>query len=229
MRQLFDMPVFGVLASIAAYEAGLKIYKKTKLPVLNPLLISIAIIIALLYGFNIGLDSYDKGGNMISFFLQPATVILAVPLYGKRELLKKHFLPIITGIAVGAITSIISILILARFFKLDSTLSLSLVPKSVTTPVGVELSKQIGGIPSITVTVIIITGITGAVLGPYVCKLFGITDRIAVGTALGTSAHAIGTTKAVELGDVEGAMSGMSIGIMALFTVILAPFLIKLI
>lgn len=227
MRELFDLPIFGVLISILAYEAGLLLYRKAKLPVLNPLLISIVLVIGTLTVMKIDLESYNKGGSLISFFLQPATVILAVPLYQKRELLKKHFLPIVSGIAAGSTVSIISIRLLAGMFKLQSELSLSLVPKSVTTPVGVELSRQLGGIPSITVAVIIITGITGAVMGPFICKALGITDRIAVGTALGTSAHAIGTTKAIELGETEGAMSGMAIGIAALFTVLLAPVLVR--
>jgi len=219
MRELVDTPFFGIIISIAAYELGLILYRKTKLSILNPLLISIALVMAFLAKFNISLDSYNKGGDIISIFLGPATVILAVPLYKQFESLKANVVPITAGIFAGCVAAVSSVYLLARLFRLPQVLSLSLIPKSITTPIGIELSKQIGGIPPVTVAAIIITGIMGAVLGPFICKSLKITDSIAVGVALGTSSHAIGTTKAIELGEVEGAMSGLSIGVAGLITV----------
>lgn len=228
MRELFDSALFYVFISVLAYEIGLLIYRKTKISIMNPFLISVFLIIVYLLKTNTSLESYNKGGSLISFFLGPATVILAVPLYRQLELLKANILPVLAGIAIGSITSVVSVLIMAKLFKLEDSIRLSLVPKSITTPIGIELSKQIGGIPSITVAAIIITGITGAVFGPLVCKLFKITDKIAVGTAFGTSSHAIGTSKALETGEIQGAMSGLSIGIAGIITVIVTPIILKL-
>lgn len=225
MRELIDTPLFGIIISILAYEFGLFLYKKTRLAVFNPLFIGITLVICFLLKFNISLDIYNKGGSIISFFLGPATVILAVPLYKQLERLKKNILPVVTGIAVGCITALTSVYLLSWLFKLTRPLYLSLLPKSITTPIGMEVSRQIGGIPPLTVAVIILTGITGAVVGPYICKLFRITDDVAVGIAFGTSSHAIGTTKAIELGETQGAMSALSIGVAGLITAFLAPII----
>jgi putative effector of murein hydrolase len=155
--------------------------------------------------------------------------MLAVPLYKQVESLKKNFSQIMVGIVSECTASIMSIYLLSKLFKLDKALELSLLPKSITTAVGIELSKQIGGIPSMTVTAIVITGILGAIIGPLVCKVSKITDEIAVGIALGTSSHALGTTKAIELGEVQGAMSGLAIGTSALVTVIITTIFIRFI
>lgn len=228
MSALINTPLFGILISIAAFEMGLFIYKKTKLPVFNPLLISIILIISLLLGFDIDFEIYNKGGQFISLFLGPATVILAVPLYKQLHLLKANLLPILAGIITGSITSVVSVIIFTKVFNLERAIQASLIPKSITTPVGIEVSKQLGGMPSITVAAIIITGIVGSIIGPYFCKVFKITDKIAFGIAMGTSAHAIGTSKAVEIGEVEGAMSGLSIGIAALVTVVITTFIVNI-
>ncbi|HHW48336.1 MAG TPA: LrgB family protein [Clostridiaceae bacterium] len=227
MKELFDNPLFYVLITIVAYEFGLFVYRKTKVSVLNPYLISVILIILFLSKANISIESYSKGGDLISFFLAPATVILAVPLYKQLNLLKANILPIVVGVFAGSITAIVSVCVLSKLMKLPLPISLSLVPKSITTPIGIELSKQIKGIPSVTVATIIITGIFGAVFGPFICKLFRISDKIAVGIAFGTSSHVIGTTKAVELGEVEGAMSSLSIGIAGVITVLIAPLILK--
>jgi predicted murein hydrolase (TIGR00659 family) len=226
--KFINTPIFGILITIIAFEIGLFINKKTKVSIFNPLLISILIIITFLLKFNIDLDIYNKGANFISFFLGPATVILAVPLYKQLDLLKSNLISIVVGICVGCITAVVSVLYLIKLFNLTNSVGLSLVPKSITTPIGIEVSNNIGGIPSITVVAIIITGILGAVMGPFICKLFRIKDKIAVGIAIGTSSHALGTTKAIELGETQGAMSSLSIGIAGLITVFLAPLLIKI-
>lgn len=229
MKELFNLPLFGILLSLIAFEIGLLINRKTRIAVFNPLLIAILLIIAFMKGFNVSLDSFNKGGSIISFFLGPATVILAVPLYKQIKLLKANLVPIAAGIIIGCVTAITSIYLFSRLFALNTSLTYSLIPKSVTTPIGLEISKQLGGIPAITVAAIVFTGIVGAVAGPLICNIFKIKDKVAVGIAIGTSAHALGTTKAIELGETEGAMSGLAIGLAGLATVFLAPLFIKLI
>lgn len=221
MRELLETPVFQVLISILAYETGLFIYRKTKISLFNPLLIGILLVMGFIMKFGISLDTYNKGGNLISFFLGPATVILAVPLYKQLDSLKKEFIPIMAGILTGCITTVFSVRFLSARMGLSKELQESLIPKSITTPIGIELSKQLGGIPSVTVAAILITGIFGAMIGPGVCKVLRITDKTATGIAIGTSSHAVGTTKAVELGEKEGAMSGLAIGVAGIFTVLL--------
>lgn len=228
MREILETPMFAILLSILAYEIGLYINRRTKLAILNPLLISIVLVIAALAVFKIPLDKYKDGGNFISFFLTPATVILAVPLYKNINSLKKDYIAVISGILVGSITAIASVWALSRAFGLPRNLLASLIPKSITTPLGIELSKQIEGIPSVTVAAIIITGIIGAVFAEWVLKLCKITDETAQGIAIGTSSHALGTTKAVEMGEKQGAMSGLAIGLTGIATVVIATILYNL-
>lgn len=229
MTEIIYSPLFGILISLIAFEIGCLIYIKTKLAFCNPLLISIILIILFLLKFNISLDAYNNGGKFISFFLGPSTVILAVPLYKKINLLKENFIPIILGICSGSCISIISVIILGYLFKLDNPITLSMMPKSVTTPIGMEISKQLGGISGITVCAIVITGILGSVIGPTILKFFKINNKVAKGIAIGTASHAVGTSKAIELGETEGAMSGLSIGIAGLITVLISPVFVKII
>ncbi|MBS4539031.1 LrgB family protein [Clostridium sp. D2Q-11] len=226
MDWFIDTPYFGILISIVMFEIGLYINKKTKIPVLHPLLISIGLIIGILLAFDISLETYEKGGNMISFFLGPVTVTLAVPLYKKIDLLKKHTKPILIGIIVGVFTSILSVVGLTKLFGYEDEMIYSLIPKSITTPIGIEVSESIGGIPSITVVSIIVTGIIGAIVAPFVCKIFRIEDKVAKGIAIGTSSHAVGTSKAMEMGETEGAMSGLAIGLAGLLTAVIVPILL---
>ena len=228
MQDIISSPLFGVFVSLLAFEIGCIIYKKTKLPIFNPLFISMILIIALLKAFNISLEDYNKGGSIISFFLGPATVILAVPLYKKINLLKQHIVPILSGIIIGSTVGMLSIIGLSKLFGLSEELNKALVPKSVTVPIGMEISKQIGGIPSVTVAAIVITGILGSIIAPTLCKLCRIKDSVAKGIAIGTASHAVGTTKALEMGETEGAMSGLAIGVAGLVTVIIAPIIVKL-
>lgn len=222
-------PLFGVFITLLTFEIGLWINKKTKLSFLNPLLISMGIIVFILFKFEIPLEDYNKGSQLFTFFLGPATIALAIPLYKNRKLLKTDGLPIIGGIAVGTTVGITSIILMSKAFGLDSQLGLSLVPKSITTPIGIEVSKQIGGLPQLTVAAIIITGITGAIIAEPFLKLLKIKDPVAKGIAIGTASHAVGTSKAIEMGEVEGSMSGLSIGIAGLLTVFIAPLLIAII
>ena len=215
--------LFGIVLSLVAFEIGLYIYKKSRIPFFNPLLIAITLVVSFLLIFNIDFELYNAGAKFINMFLGPATVILAVPLYKQIELLKKHAPAILIGILLGSIIGICAVIGLSYILGLDSQLIKSLLPKSVTTPIGIELSNQLEGIVPITVLAIIISGITGAVIGPSVCKIFKITDSVAIGVAIGTAAHAVGTSKALEIGETEGAMSGLSIGIAGLMTVFIAP------
>ena len=224
---LFSTPLFGILISLLAFQAGVFLYKKTRSSAFNPVLVGMVLVILFLLYTGIDFETYNRGGDYISFFLGPATVVLAVPLYKKISLLKSNALPILAGISAGTFAGISSILLMARLFGLDELISKSLVPKSVTTPIGMEVSRQIGGLPAVTVAAIIITGIIGAVFGPAICRRFGIRDKVALGVAIGTSSHALGTTKAVELGETEGAMSGLAIGLAGLITVVLAPLLVR--
>lgn len=223
MNTLTNNLLFGIVLSLVAFEIGLYINRKTKLPLLNPLLIAIALVIAFLVAFKIDFQVYNNGAKFINMFLGPATVILAVPLYKQIESLKKHSKAILTGVFFGSIIGMFSVMGLSYILGLDAMIIKSLLPKSVTTPIGIELSNQLGGIVPITVLAIILTGIIGAIMGPTICKVFKITDSVAVGVSLGTAAHAIGTTKALEIGETEGAMSGLSIGIAGLMTVFIAP------
>ena len=227
MKEILRSPLFGVMISLIAFEIGLFINKKVKKSYLNPLLIAIAIVILVLKTFDISLQDYNKGGQIISFLLGPATVALAVPLYKNFTVLKKNALPIIVGIFTGSMVSITSIILLSKTFGLEAVLALSLVPKSVTTPIGIEVSKQLGGVTEITVAAIIITGITGAIMAQVLFAVLKIKDKVAIGIAIGTSAHAVGTAKAIEMGETEGGMSGLAIGVAGLITVIIAPIIVK--
>lgn len=214
---------FGIFISLVAYEIGKMIYKKTKLPIFNPLLVAIVLVILFLRVFNIDFETYNQGGQFINMFLGPATVILSVPLYKQLSLLKKNFIPIIVGITIGCFISVLSIILLSKAFGLDKNIIISLLPKSVTTPIGIEISNSLGGVTGVTVLAIVITGITGAIIAPVVCKIFRITNPVARGIGIGTASHAVGTSKALEIGETEGAMSSLSIGIAGLITVVIAP------
>lgn len=225
MEGITNNPLFGVIISLVAFEIGKFIFDKTKLAILNPLLIATIIVMGFLHFFHIPVGDYMLGGNLIVFFLAPATVVLAIPLFQQVDLLKKHFVPIIGGGIVGALVAILSVVILGKILGIDHQLLVSFMPKSITTPIGIELSKMLGGIPSITVFAIIITGITGNVTAPFIYSIFRIKHPIAKGLGLGISSHAVGTSRAIEMGKVEGAMSALSIVIAGILTIILAPIL----
>ena len=223
MNIIIENIFFGIVISLIAFELGKIIYNKTKLPIFNPLLTSIIIVIVILKIFNIDFELYNKGGQFINMFLGPATIVLAVPLYKQFELLKKNFLPILLGITIGSLVGILSIISISVFLKLDNLITISLLSKSVTTPIGIEITNQLGGLAPVTVLAIILSGIVGAIIAPPVCKVFKITNPVAIGVGIGTSSHAVGTSKAFEMGETEGAMSSLSIGIAGVITVFLAP------
>ena len=229
MTQLIDNPIFGVLITLMAYEAGLYLQRRTGIALLNPLLISTVLIILFLAISGIEYERYNTGGKIVSFFITPATVALAVPLYRNFKLLRANLWPIFLGITAGVLVNFISLYLLVEYTDLGKEMFYTLVPKSVTTPIGIELSQQIGGIPQITIAAIIISGLTGVILGPVIFRIFRISDKVARGIAYGTTSHALGTTKALEEGEIEGSMSGLSIGIAGLLTAVMVPLLLKLI
>lgn len=211
---------FGAFVSLAAYEAGLLLKKKFRLAILNPLLIAIVCVMGFLSVANVAYDTYNEGAKYLSYLLTPATVALAVPLYQQLALLKKNFRAVAFGIVSGVLASLVSVLLLSILFGLSHEQYVTLLPKSITTAIGMGVSQELGGISTITVAVIIITGILGNVIAESVYRLFRIEEPVAKGLALGTSAHAIGTAKAMELGEVEGAMSSLAIAVAGLLTVL---------
>lgn len=210
----------GVFLSLGAYFIGLAIKKKTGLVITNPLLIAVILVIAFLSVLDIPYEAYNQSAKMLSSLLTPATICLAVPLYEQLSLLKKYKSAIFAGILSGVITSLICVLTLSLLFSLDHASYVTLLPKSITTAIGMGVSEKLGGYVSITVATIIITGILGNMIAESVLKIFRITEPVARGIAIGTSSHAIGTTKALELGQIEGAMSSLSIVISGILTVI---------
>lgn len=227
MYNVFDTEIFGVILTILFFNIGIYIQKKTNKPIFNPLLIAILGIILFLSITKIPYESYKLGGDRINFFLGPVTIVLAVPLYKQFDLFKKYLLEILIGISCGVVVSFISIKLIGHFTNADVDIINSLIQKSITTPMGISLTKTLNGVEAITVVSIILTGILGAIISPIVFKIGKINNPVAKGIALGTSAHALGTTKALEMGEVEGAMSGLSIGISGIITVILIPIIIN--
>ena len=227
MYNVFDTEIFGVILTILFFNIGIYIQKKTNKPIFNPLLIAILGIILFLSITKIPYESYKLGGDRINFFLGPVTIVLAVPLYKQFDLFKKYLLEILIGISCGVVVSFISIKLIGHFTNADVDIINSVIPKSITTPRGISLTKTLNWVEAITVVSIILTGILGAIISPIVFKIGKINNPVAKGIALGTSAHALGTTKALEMGEVEGAMSGLSIGISGIITVILIPIIIN--
>jgi len=211
---------FGVFISIMGYELGLFLKKTFKKAVFNPLLISIIFVIIVLLIFHVDYGSYNNSAKYLSYLLTPATVCLAIPLYEQLELLKRNVKAIITGIVSGVLTSIGSIFLLSLLFHFTHEQYVTLLPKSITTAIGMGISEELGGIVTITVTVIIVTGVLGNIIAEPICKIFHIEEPIAKGIAIGTAAHAIGTAKAMEMGEIEGAMSSLAIAVAGLMTVV---------
>lgn len=225
MSELFASPFFGIALSIAAFAIGVQIQKRTGFVICNPLIIAIVLVAAVLLIFRIPYESYNKGGEIINMFLAPATACLAVSIYSKIEVLKKNWLPILVGCICGSLASMGSVWGLCRMFGLDAAVTASLMPKSVTTPIAVSIAGSHGGMTPITVVAVILTGIMGSIMAPMLIKMFRVKDSMTAGLAIGACSHAVGTSKAVELGETEGAMSGLAIGICGIVTVIFSLFM----
>lgn len=219
---------FGVTVSLAGYAIGLWLKKKIRKPFANPLLIAILLVMGLLVFLGIDYDTYNESAKYLSYLLTPATVCLAIPLYQQLTLLKKHWKAVIGGLTAGVASSLISVWGLSVLFRLTHEQYVSLLPKSITTAIGMGVSEELGGIVTLTVASIILTGVLGAVIGEAVCRLFRIKNRVAVGLAFGSAAHAVGTSRALEIGEIEGAMSSLAIAVSGLITVAVASFFVGL-
>ena len=223
MNDFFRESMFaGVTLSLVAYLIGTLLKKKFKLGIFNPLLISIVVSIAVLVVGKVDYDTYNEGAKYLSWLLTPATVCLAIPLYEQWGLLLKNFKAVMLGLVAGTITSLTTVLVLALLCGLSHEEYVTLLPKSITTAIGMGVSEELGGYVTITVAVIIITGVLGNIFGELICKIFKIDEPISKGLAFGASSHAIGTAKALEIGEVEGAMSSLAIAVSGILTVALS-------
>lgn len=221
MNDFFRESVYaGAVLSIFTYMIGVRIQKKLKLALFNPLLISYILVIAFLVIFRVEYDSFLQSARYIHFFLTPTTVCLAIPLYEKYELLRKNKIAILAGVLAGTLSALLSVFLLSLLFRLDHASYVTMLPKSVTTAIGMGLSEELGGYVPITVASIVVTGLSGNIMAKWVCQAFRITDPVARGVAIGTASHAMGTAKALEMGKTEGAMSGLAIVVAGLLTVV---------
>lgn len=215
---------FGGLLTLAAYEIGVILRKKWKLAIFNPLLIAVVLIIALLKLCHVNYRYYQEGADYISYLLTPATVSLAVPLYQQLQVLRKNALAIFGGILAGTVAGMGSVLGLSILFELSHEEYVTLLPKSITTAIGMGISEELGGVVTITVAVIVLTGVFGNIAADNILRLFHVKHPIAKGVSIGTAAHAMGTARAIEMGEIEGAMSGLSIVVAGVITVVAASF-----
>ncbi len=214
---------FALVLTLLAYQAGLWIRRKTKTPLASPMLAAVALIIICLLALGVPVEAYTAQVRPLQILLTPATVALAIPLYKQLALLRRHPVAILGGIGAGTLTALASVWALSRLFGLSQAQYITLLPKSITTAIGMGLSEKMGGMATITVLAIAITGICGNMLAETLCRLFGIKDPMAQGLAIGTSAHALGTAKAMELGAVQGAMGSLAIVVAGVMTVVLVP------
>lgn len=222
---LTSTPLFGILICLAAFITATAIRRKTGSVVANPFLLATIMIVAVLLVFDIPYEDFKAGGDYINFFLSPVTVLLAVPLYKHRNLLNHYLKAIMAGILAGVLAALGSVVVFSRLSGLDSLVERSMAAKSITAPIGIEITKSVEGIEGITVLAIILSGIFGAVIAPWVFKWCGIKSPIAQGVGLGSASHAIGTSKAMEMGEQQGALSGLTIGIAGISTVVLVSLL----
>ena len=220
---MLSSPLFGLTLSAAAWWAGRRVQKK--IGPLPPLLTAAALVIAVLSLFRIPYERYAAGGDFIKLMLGPVTAVLALNIYNQRSILKEHFLPVLAGCLAGSLTSVGSVLALCKAFHVDDALAASLLPKSVTTAIAIGIAESRGGIGGIAAAAVMVAGLTGAVFAPLFARLFHITDPVAVGLAIGSCSHALGTTRAMEIGPVQGAMSSIAICVCGILTSILVLFL----
>ncbi len=223
MNEFFQSSMFaGVALSLISYLIGMLLKKKFKLGIFNPLLIAIVVSIIVLLIGKVDYKVYNQGAKYLSWLLTPATVCLAIPLYEQWSLLKKNFKAVLWGLIAGVVTSLGTVYMLSLIMGLSHKDYVTLLPKSITTAIGMGVSEELGGYVTITVAVIVVTGVLGNMAGALVCKIFRITEPISKGLAFGSASHAIGTAKAIEIGEVEGAMSSLAIAVSGILTVVLA-------
>jgi predicted murein hydrolase (TIGR00659 family) len=218
---MLEQSVFlGVFLSLGSYGLGMWLKRKTGWALMNPLLIAVVLVVAFLAISGVSYTSYSNGARILDYLLTPATICLAVPLYQQIELLKKNYKAVVAGLVSGVLTSLISVFLLALLFQFDHASYVTFLPKSITTAIGMGISDELGGYVSITVVVILLTGVFGNIFADKILKLFHVEEPIAKGIAIGSAAHAMGTARAMEMGQIEGAMSGLSIVVSGILTVI---------
>lgn len=227
MKLLEEITLFSILLTLLAYQVGLLCRKKWKHPLCNPLLIAVALVIPVLLLTGYSVKTYQNGTSVLTFFLTPATICLAVPLYENFRLLKGKFTAIFAGICSGTVTALVSVFGLCKLLSLSPEITISLLPKSITTAIGIVLAQEANGFPALTAVAIFITGVLGSLAGTGLCKLLRIDDPAAQGVAFGTASHLIGTSKASELGNLQGAISSLSLILSGILTAILFPIFLQ--
>ncbi len=225
MNSILTTEVFDLALVVGIYIAANILYKKTHLSILHPLLTSIFVIILFLEAFDIPYESFKQGSHLVHFMLGPSVVALGYVLYNQMQYLKGNVVSILTSVFVGAIVGIVSVIAIGKLMGADQSLIATLQPKSVTTPIAMGIAEKNGGVPSLTAVIVVAVGIFGSIVGPAVMKVLGIESRIAKGLALGASSHGVGTAAAIQIGAVEGALSGLAIGLMGIMTAILVPLI----
>ena len=225
MNSILSSAFFGIFLTIFSFYIGGGISKRIKSPFANPLLLATIICIAVMKLLHVSYDDYMEGAQFVSMFLVPVTAMLGLSIYRQRKILKEQFLPIVVGCLFGSLLSMGSTVVLCRILVLHDDIMCSLLPKSVTTAIALDISDQLGGLRSVTLMAVIICGIGGAIIHPLIIKLLRLKDQVAIGVAFGTASHAIGTAKALEIGEVEGAVSGVAMGVAGICTVIIALFI----
>ena len=228
MKEISQLPVFGVFITLLAFTIAVQIKKKWNYILFNPVLLAINFIIIFLLVFDIDFEAYNKGGKFLSFFLGPAVVALGVFFYEKYAEVKQNLKPFIIAVTAGGVSGILSVVLILILFRVPDFIVQSLAAKSVTAPIAIEISKIAGGVPEITASIVIAVGIFGNAFGPFILKLLGIKNKIAIGTALGTAAHAIGTARAFEEGKLPGVYSGLAMCLNGIITALLAPYILDL-
>ena len=226
MTELLKLELTSVLLTLLAYQAGLWLQKKTKSPICNPILIGVVLVLGFMGLTGLENGTYQTANVRLSWLMTPATVCLAIPMYEQVQVLKKNWQAMAAGIAAGALSCLVLVLLFGMVFRFEPALTISLLPKSVTSAIGVPLSGLNGGIQSITTAAIILTGILASVMGPMLCKLFRLKDEISRGVAFGTAGHVIGTAKANELSPLTGAVSSLSLVVAGLLTALVMPLLL---
>ena len=228
MTELLSISILPVVLTLVAYRFGMFCQSKLKTPLCNPIIVAVLVVLGVLSVSGLELEVYRQGANMLSWLMTPATVCLAISMYEQVQVLKKRAGMILAGVAAGAISSIAMVLVIGLLCKFDADLILSLLPKSVTTAIGVPLSQLTGGVAAITTATIIVTGIVASVIGPFLCRIFRLTDEVAQGVAFGTAGHVVGTAKANELSPLTGAVSSFSLVISGIITAIVLPIVVEL-
>lgn len=225
MNAILNSPFFGIVLCLVTFLVGRTLQKKTGWVLANPLVVAVLLCVAVLLLFDIPYENFTKGADVINWMLGPVTALLALSIYNQRQILKEYFVPVLAGCLAGSVTSMASILGLCKVFGVEKAITASILPKSCTTPIALSIAQSHGGIPAIAACCVIIAGVTGALCAPLFSRWFGITDPVAQGLATGASSHALGTTRAREMGEIQGAMSSIAIGVCGLISVVISLFI----